>query len=1271
MLEQLFLSLLEISIQASFFIFSVIFIRFCFKRLPKRYVCLLWGLVALRLICPLEITSPFSLVPDTNKVQDLAHTSYVVKEIYASTTNTEITPVYSNKNDVLPPHFDEAEDNYTYTSTESTQSTIDISLLLAILWEIGAVILLFYGLISYLRTKLQLREAVHDTDNIWYCNMPSPFVMGYVKPRIYIPFSVKEEHLPYIIAHEQSHIAHGDHFCKLFGYTILCVYWFNPIIWLGYILYCHDLELACDERVLLKLGTEQKKAYSNALLFCSVSNKALLQSPLSFSEVGVKTRITNILNYRKPGFWGLMAALFACITAIVCFFTSPDSPTDGQITVTDTKEVIAHYTDYTEMLDTLCKDFSALSTDGNIFYACPSGDFSYLTALNEFSNIQLYFYAIEENMNYIIGKSSLSLMRTEEGYDIFEKDNILLDQITTADDYIGYPILYFHSDLLGVIEANRSELGSGEVPLKELLIAYYCNDGRYAELENDFALFAPDTALEMLLPLEGGVTEVLPAEDDLHKLVRYTFSDNTQLTFTMETDGVDSSIGGKAFWFPKNSVYTSSQNALEAKKTEIFTLQATVKDLKSAMEGFLDATDYLHTLPDVFSPDLFCKVAETSDGEVTLYGLRNCNALILQDDNNLYPIFMRWYLNRGILPEVYKNDYDNDGEYEYAIYSLESSGTEHQVMRLTILEVVDGNLVMEIFDNAALSNRMQYSDDTGTKLDCGGFVFFEERDGRWWVRTSVRVMQEGSSISGGTDHVYLEAPLTYYDHHVDENRYFDLGEVSMVELFDVDVISDENENILTTYADQLSAFPGKCSVDKNGNLITSINVRDYECAVTTSSITGETVYFWSPDTYNSSFAKTYPLQIKDGNVQDIPARIVTEKELLEYAFGKALIQMTYKVHPRGIKQYILRENGMIHVNIGYDYNDFLNMQYLGFQISEDMQSVTLTESGLGYYLLQVNNVSALDAFRESYTGKNHMIPSDSTHLPWDWLLALNGEERNIPKITAEDVPVIEHVADFPFYWQNIYDFYNGFVATEIRNDKELLTEYRYKDATDELILYTTNHQDIVSFIYNGTEKTFPSDIESDFSIFDIHSGGGGHHSLPYVMDVTGDGKKEFFLDMGAGGTGVWTNDCIVFDPDTMKQLTFDKNILAITSQLQVTLEEFVPEKNKLHYRLEYLDQNGVSDMGFSEERHPDMLKPGVTLEDAQEYFSYTPDETTHHISYNTEKECFQMEIWIWASNTYFGQYIGDLTADYVWDANADQFVLDLNTVKLDTYGIYD
>ena len=803
MLKLIFIKLLEISIQTSFFILAIMFIRLCFKQMPKRYMCILWALLAIRLILPFEITSTFSLVPDTSRLQQLSEISND-----DSANHTEKIPaqgssgVEATYTEKIP-----AQDSSGVVSTHTYKKgpgtvmvTIDIVHLLSFLWLAGFIGFIGYGFISYLHLKYSLKEAVSDMDNIWYSvKIPSPFVLGYIKPRIYIPFSIENEQLPYIIAHEKAHIAHLDHLCKLLGFVLLCIYWFNPFIWTAYQLYCKDLELACDERVIEKLGDTEKKPYSEALLACSITNKALLKSPLAFSETALKERIVNILHYKKPGFWSIMLAVITCIIASVCFLTNTE-----------------------------------------------------------------------------------------------------------------------------------------------------------------------------------------PA--------------------------------------------------------------------KSREEEFIEQTT---------------------------------NELL----------------------------------------------------------------------------------------------------------------------------------------------------------------------------DQVADFPGNALVTDEDQLTIVVSAKDYECVVATDPATNKPVYVWSEGS-----DKVYPLEVIDGKVQDVPAKVISEKDIAKYAFGDNLLGMTYKLHPYGTKQYILRENGMVNVNIAYESEGHVDFHYLTFQTNEAQQTALLTDYGLGYYLLQSNDVNALKAFREAYTGTGHTLPSDTSHLPWNWILELNNEVNDAPKLKSSQIPVVIHRYDYTdFTSYNLNDSYNGFIIAEKRIDGEVFIEYHYQFKQEDLVLLTDlNDSKVVSITYNGEQKPLPDQI-----LRVSRSGGNGYDTVYYV-DETGDGQQELIFESAGGGTGAWDSSCDIFDPDTMEQYPIDLDVSHITSKLKIALTEMEPEGgyNSLHFTIEYEDQKKEGAVSFDKEKHAAMLEPDVTLEEANAYFTYTPDETTNIVAYNSETGRIETEVWLWVNNTAFQQYIGTIRAAYIWDEAIGKFVINPDTVVI-------
>ncbi len=309
-MNALFLNVLNMSIAASWIVLAILLLRLLLKKAPKWINVLLWGIVAVRLVCPFSIESVLSLIPSAETIPSNIGSSS------APSINTGVPIV----NDMVNPII---TDNFTPAATNISPLQIVISVL-AVAWMIGAVGMLAYTAISYIRVRNRVKTAVLLNDNIYQCEtVGSPFVLGIIKPKIYLPFHIGESEMAYVIAHEQAHIRRRDHLWKPFGFLVLTLHWFNPLVWLGYILLCRDIELACDEKVVKELGAEARADYSEALLACSVNRRMIAACPLAFGEVGVKQRIKSVLNYKKPAFWIVIVAIIATIAASVCLLTNP------------------------------------------------------------------------------------------------------------------------------------------------------------------------------------------------------------------------------------------------------------------------------------------------------------------------------------------------------------------------------------------------------------------------------------------------------------------------------------------------------------------------------------------------------------------------------------------------------------------------------------------------------------------------------------------------------------------------------------------------------------------------------------------------------------------------------------------------------------------------------------------------------------------------------------------------------------------------------------
>lgn len=313
-----FLKLLNLSISASWLVLAVLVLRLISKRSPKWVNVLLWGIVALRLILPFSIESALSLIPSAETVSPAA-----VQFDPAPTITSGVSVIDNAVNPSLSEHFSAvptASVNPLYVWTE----------IAGWVWLIGLGAMLLYALVSYLRLRRRVSVSLPIQDHIYLCDaISSPFILGVVKPHIYLPSGLDEVQRQNVLSHEQAHLARRDHWWKPLGFALLAVYWFNPVLWLAYALLCRDIELACDERVIRTMDESAVKTYSTVLLACSMPRKAAITCPLAFGEVGVKERVKNALHYKKPAFWVVAASVAVCVVVAVCFLTNPPTDTDA------------------------------------------------------------------------------------------------------------------------------------------------------------------------------------------------------------------------------------------------------------------------------------------------------------------------------------------------------------------------------------------------------------------------------------------------------------------------------------------------------------------------------------------------------------------------------------------------------------------------------------------------------------------------------------------------------------------------------------------------------------------------------------------------------------------------------------------------------------------------------------------------------------------------------------------------------------------------------
>lgn len=333
-LRQLFIDSLNLAVAASWLIVAILLLRPLLKRMaPKWVLCALWALVAVRLVCPVMLHSDVSAyrlagdaVQSSGQVTYFEDTGFCGDVSYrpatllpgVSAAMTAAAPISGTADDAAP---ETSVDTAARPSTPSR--SIDMNLL-SIAWAVGIYIMVMAALAGYLSLRSQVAASIPLEGSVYLCdNIKSPFILGVLRPRIYLTSGMSETARDCVLRHEKAHLRRWDHVWKPLGFALLVVYWYDPLVWLAYILFCRDMELACDERVIRDMAAEERAAYSQALLDCSQGRRWVAACPLAFGEVGVKTRVKEVLWYKKPAFWAVLAAVLVCIAVAVCFLTNP------------------------------------------------------------------------------------------------------------------------------------------------------------------------------------------------------------------------------------------------------------------------------------------------------------------------------------------------------------------------------------------------------------------------------------------------------------------------------------------------------------------------------------------------------------------------------------------------------------------------------------------------------------------------------------------------------------------------------------------------------------------------------------------------------------------------------------------------------------------------------------------------------------------------------------------------------------------------------------
>lgn len=343
-MNHIFIEILNNSLITSLLIIAVIIVRMIIKKAPKWFSCVLWGLVAIKLVFPFSIESVFSLVPSAKPIpSDIEYSATPQIESGVDAINRVVNPVL--------------EQNFAPQTVISINPLQIVIMVCSIVWIAGIIGLLMYSFISYLLLKRKVVASRKLNGNVYVCDeVVTPFILGILRPRIYLPTGISDKNRECILEHEMAHLRRFDHLWKPLGFVILALYWFNPLCWVAYILLCKDIELACDEKVTRDKDKEWKATYCQALLACNTQRRIIAACPVAFGEVSVKDRVKSVLNYKKPAFWIIAIAVVVSVIIAVCFMTNPKTlsgknenneiTTEDCTKINDTKEV--EYTEASE-----------------------------------------------------------------------------------------------------------------------------------------------------------------------------------------------------------------------------------------------------------------------------------------------------------------------------------------------------------------------------------------------------------------------------------------------------------------------------------------------------------------------------------------------------------------------------------------------------------------------------------------------------------------------------------------------------------------------------------------------------------------------------------------------------------------------------------------------------------------------------------------------------------------------------------------------------------
>lgn len=738
-----FLKILNMGITATWVILAVLLLRFALRKSPKSITYALWALVAVRLICPFAVKSSLSLMPNDQTLlktitADASFSTDHMPQAHVMHTNNDTVDNSPKNENSANSNFDDSDlENDNFAGLSATLP--DILSFLSMIWITGTAIMIIYSLISYQKLYRHTRASMPLDRNVVICDsIDVPFVLGVIKPCIYLPSDLEASQTAYVIAHEKAHIARLDHWWKLIGFLILSVYWFHPLCWVSYILLCRDIETACDEHVVKTFSFDDKKKYAETLLTCSKNRKMVTSCPLSFGEIGTAARIKSILHYKKPALWVILGSLAVCMAAAVCFLTDPvEAPLanagsaedphaqtglsadidpvqpikadDDTETSADKKEELLQ-----NMLETWSQAFvnrngetiAALASDGLItdlknrdLLMGQEGNYSFgisspwpqdyktdciIWDYND-NHAEIRYFARTSEPHITSWKETLNYEWNGAQYAVTEESLIYYDSIASGKEYNeAYPFFLNGS----AMDYTQNHLGKS---LSEQALLSSSNLYR--------PLFSPESAAIHLLNLSPKDVNIVRTEESTSHIVGLDITfPKDQVTITISMIHPDEEVG---IWTPADYKIDVVSRFMDVDWDDI-------KKIPITDHRFI-GTKKIVCIGEL--PKDHIKVYGYNDDEIECYGV----AVDMDGDVNYFD--WPYTSTRGALPELYWDEKHRQLQIAFHLYS----GTGVAADRLCVLQRYDtGTLRPHCFDmddySAELKKQIGYDFDEESKI---------------------------------------------------------------------------------------------------------------------------------------------------------------------------------------------------------------------------------------------------------------------------------------------------------------------------------------------------------------------------------------------------------------------------------------------------------------------------------------------------------------------------------------------------------------------------